>query len=61
MDEITTIQILVEQCTARVLTDVRGRAAVGRQINRILRPARGEDPLAALREATARAAPEAGL
>ena len=61
MNQVTTIQIPVEPETAQALTDARRRVAVGRLIDRIVRPTRGDDPLAAILEATARAAHQAGL
>jgi hypothetical protein len=61
MNEVTTIQIPVEPATAQALADARRRAAVGRLIDRIVRPGRGDDPLASILEATARDAHEAGL
>lgn len=61
MDQVTTVEIPVEPATARALTDARRRAAVRRLIDRIVRPTPGDDPLAAVLEATARAAHDAGL
>ena len=61
MNQVTTIQIPVEPDTAKALTDTQRRAAVGRLIDRIVRPTGGDDPLAAVLEAAARSAQEAGL
>jgi hypothetical protein len=61
MDEITTVQIPVQPDTARALTDAHRRVAGGQLIVRNVRPARGDDPLAVVLRATARAAQESGL
>ena len=61
MDEITTIQIPVEPDTARALTDTHRLVAVGWLIDRIVRPIRRDDRLAAVLQATARSAQGAGL
>lgn len=61
MNQVTTIQITVEPDTAQALTDQHRLAAVGRLIDRIVHPTRGDDPLAAVLDATARAAQDAGL
>jgi hypothetical protein len=61
MNQATTIQIPVEPDTALALSDPRRRAAVGRLVDRIVRPGRGDDPLAAVLERASRDAREAGL
>ena len=61
MSEIVTVEIQVNLDTAHALTNDRRRAAVGRLIDRIVRPGRAGDPLAAILEATALRAREAGL
>jgi hypothetical protein len=61
VNPVTTIQIPVEPDTARALTDARRRIAVGRLVDRMVRPTREDDPLAAILEATARTVQEAGL
>ena len=61
MDETTRIEIPVEAETARALADQQRRAAVGRLVDRLVRPRAADDPLAGLLEATARAARDAGL
>ena len=61
MDETTRIEIPVEAETARALADQQRRAAVGRLVDRMVRPRAADDPLAAMLEATARAARDAGL
>lgn len=61
MAHMTKVEVPVEAETADALVDARRREAVGRLVDRIVRPARGDDPLAALLEATARQAREAGL
>jgi hypothetical protein len=61
MDEITMIEVPVEPDTARALTDAHRRAAVGRLIDRIVRPTRSHDPLNAILEATSNEAHAAGL
>ncbi len=61
MNEITSIEIPVEVETAQALGDLRRRQAIGRLVDRMVRPSRKDDPLAALLEATARRAQEVGL
>ncbi len=61
MNQATTIQIPVEPETAQALADPHRRAAVGRLIDRIVRPTREDDPLAAVLEAALRKALDAGL
>ena len=61
MNQITSVEIPVEVETAEALIDARRREAVGRLVDRMVRPTRGDDPLAALLEQTARRAREVGL
>ncbi|MEO8713790.1 MAG: hypothetical protein ABI369_02125 [Acetobacteraceae bacterium] len=61
MNEVVKIEVPVEPETARALGDARRMQAVGRLIDRMVRPARGDDPLVAVLAATRRAAREAGL
>lgn len=61
MNEITKIEIPVEAETARALADARRREAVGRLIDRMVRPASGDDPLAALLAEASHQARRAGL
>lgn len=61
MNQIATIPVPVEAETAKALTDPRRLAAVGRLIDRMVRPTSADDPLAAVLEASARAAQQAGL
>jgi hypothetical protein len=60
MNQASKIEIPVEEATAAALTDVRRREAVGRLVDRLVRPG-ADDPLIALFERTAAAAREAGL
>jgi len=53
-------RISVEAATAAALSDARRRAAVGRMVDRLVRPG-ADDPLIALLERTAAEAREAGL
>ena len=55
------IEIPVEAETAQALTDAHRRAAVGRLIDRMVRPTGKDDPLAAVLEATAQQAGREGL
>jgi hypothetical protein len=57
MSKLSKIEIPVEAATAAALSDARRREAVGRLIDRLVRPGAG-DPLIALLERTAA---EAGL
>ena len=52
MNEVIRIEIEVAAETARALADPRRREAVGRLVDRLVRPG-GSDPLAALLDATA--------
>ncbi|HME27414.1 MAG TPA: hypothetical protein VKI44_39860 [Acetobacteraceae bacterium] len=61
MKEVVKIEIPVEPETARALADARRIHAIGRLVDRMVRPAGGDDPLVAVLEATRRAAREAGL
>ena len=61
MKQVTTIEVPVEPDTARALMDQHRLAAVGRLIDRIVRPPPGHDPLVALLEVTAHDAQAAGL
>ena len=61
MDQVATVQIPVAPDTARALDDPRRLAAVGRLVDRIVRPTSEDDPLAAVLEATSRDAQRSGL
>lgn len=61
MNEVVKIEIPVEPETARALGDARRIQAIGRLVDRMVRPTRADDPLAAVLDATRRAAREAGL
>ena len=61
MSEVVQIEIPVESETACALHDARRREAVGRLIDRIVRPRAADDPLAAVLEATARQARRSAL
>lgn len=60
MNEMSKIEIPVEEATAVALTDARRLEAVGRLVDRLVRPG-ADDPLLALFERTAAEAREAGL
>ena len=60
MNQNSKIEIPVEEATATALSDVRRREAVGRLIDRLVRPG-ADDPLIALFERTAGEAWSAGL
>ena len=60
MNQASKIEIPVEEATAAALSDVRRREAVGRLVDRLVRPG-ADDPLVALLERIAVAAQEAGL
>ncbi len=51
MTQLSKIEIQVEAATAAALSDARRREAVGRLVDRLVRP-RGDDPLIALFEQT---------
>ena len=60
MNQASKIEIPVEEATAAALSDVRRREAVGRLIDRLVRPG-ADDPLITLFERTAAEAQAAGL
>ncbi len=60
MNEVSKIEIPVEEATAAALSDTRRLEAVGRLVDRLVRPG-ADDPLLALFERTAAEAREAGL
>jgi hypothetical protein len=60
MNQLAKIEIEVEPATAAALSDARRREAVGRLVDRIVRP-REDDLLIALLERTAAEASAAGL
>lgn len=60
MNQVSKIEIPVEEATAAALSDARRREAIGRLIDRLVRPG-ADDPLIALFERTAAEAREAGL
>lgn len=60
MTLMTKIEIPVEAATAAALADERRRDAVGRLVDRLVRPG-ADDPLIALFERTAADAQNAGL
>lgn len=60
MTELSKIEIPVEEATAAALSDPRRRKAVGRLVDRLVRPG-ADDPLIPLFERTAAQAREAGL
>ena len=60
MNTMSSIELPVEAATAAALSDARRREAVGRLVDRLVRP-RIDDPLIALLERTAADAREAGL
>jgi hypothetical protein len=61
MNDIRRIELNVDQATASALADARRREAVGRLVERMVRPAGGEDPLSGVLEATSAAARKDGL
>lgn len=60
MNQTSKIEIPVEATTAAALSDARSREAVGRLVDRLVRPG-ADDPLIALFERTAAEARDAGL
>ncbi|MGA9866838.1 MAG: hypothetical protein WBQ75_10420 [Acetobacteraceae bacterium] len=60
MNEASKIEIPVEEATAAALADARRRKAVGRLVDRLVRPG-ADDPLIALFERTAAEARDTGL
>ena len=60
MNDVSKIEIPVEPATAAALSDARRREAVGRLVDRLVRPG-ADDPLIALLQRTAAEAHDAGL
>jgi hypothetical protein len=60
MNQVSKVEIPVEATTAAALSDARRRQAVGRLIDRLVRPG-ADDPLIALFERTFADAQAAGL
>lgn len=60
MNHASKIEVPVEEATASALSDARRLQAVGRLIDRLVRPG-ADDPLIALFEKTSAEAHEAGL
>ena len=60
MNQLSSIKIPVEAATAAALSDARRLQAVGRLIDRLVRPG-ADDPLIGLLERTSAEAREAGL
>ena len=60
MNQVTTIEIPVEEATAAALVDLRRREAIGHLVDRLVRPG-ADDPLLVLLERTAAEARDAGL
>lgn len=60
MNQVSKIEIPVKEATAAALSDARRREAVGRLVDRLVRPG-ADDPLIALFERTAAEAQDAGL
>ena len=60
MSQASKIEIPVEAVTAAAISDARRLEAVGRLVDRLVRPG-ADDPLVALFERTAAEAREAGL
>jgi hypothetical protein len=60
MNQLSSIKIPVEPATAAALSDARRLQAVGRLIDRLVRPG-PDDPLTALLERTSAEARESGL
>jgi hypothetical protein len=60
MNQMSSVKIPVEAATAAALSDTRRLEAVGRLIDRLVRPG-ADDPLAGLLERTSAEAREAGL
>ncbi len=61
MNEVVKIEIPVEPETAQALGDARRMQAIGRLVDRMVRPARGDDPLVVVLKATRQTAREVGL
>ena len=60
MNQVSKIEIPVEEATAAALSDARRREAVGRLVDRLVRPG-ADDPLIALFVRTAAEAQGSGL
>jgi len=60
MTQVQKIEIPVEEATAAALSDARRLEAVGRLVDRLVRPG-ADDPLIALFERTSAEARQAGL
>lgn len=60
MNQVSKIEIPVKEATVAALSDARRREAVGRLVDRLVRPG-ADDPLIALFERTAAEAQDAGL
>ncbi len=60
MNQLSKIEVPVEEATAAALSNARRLEAVGRLIDRLVRPG-ADDPLIALLERTSAEAHEAGL
>ena len=60
MSQVSKIEIPVEEATAAALADAQRREAVGRLVDRLVRPG-ADDPLVALFERTAATARDAGI
>ena len=60
MNDVSKVEIPVEAATAAALADARRLAAVGRLVDRLVRPG-ADDPLISLLEKTAAEAIVAGL
>ena len=60
MNRVVKLEIPVDEETARALTDVRQLEAIGRFVDRIVRP-QADDPLGAVLEAASAEAKSAGL
>ena len=61
MNEVTKVEIPVEPETAQLLGDQHRREAIGRLVDRIVRPTDTDDPLIRLFEDISRRAREVGL
>ncbi len=60
MNQLSKIEITVEEATAVALSDARRREAIGRLVDRLVKPG-ADDPLLALFDRTAAEADKAGL
>jgi len=61
VNQVAKIEISVDSETARALADPRRLEAVGRLVDKMVRPSAKDDPLAAVLEATAAEARALGL